>query len=764
MTRYIRHSWRLGLLAALLLCLLWRVTAEDPLVLPPSSPITEPNTSEPDGPDLPPAIQPSSLPLPPTQPEALPPPLPPPPSHLTPIISTHSPASQPTTSTTARSQTKPTPTKTTETPTAKQKEDEKPRNRAAITLNLVHVPLKTSCEILRKFYNSSGGVNWSNQDGWQYVDSVRIPISSPRGQFRGDDNRVMPGSDLRRRTQRSGFKRDKYPPPENSDDDNDFVPPLPQRPTKKSPPSTSSRQSPPAYDYDDSDPLQGSLFNPSPTLDPDNCCGWFGVVCIGPDGVVPPPWPPYDEDLVSSRYTVATATTHRPRTEQQDQVPHLSKRIPPPYYHHDRNPHRGGHGRHGGHGHSTGGTDNRHQPNDDNNENGQSPDEGYNDNGQNPDDGYNDDGHDEDDDIYDDHGDLRTHNPVKPGPRGHVKDDWYIIELHLGYNGLTGPVPEELSELVNLLILDLSNNDLTGTIPESYSKLSRLRRLDLSSNQITGEFPVAVTKMVNIQELVIKNNYMQGSLPKEVMKLKQLTELSIANNDFDGLLPEGLFTSLTKLRVININQNGFTGDIAGEIGALAGLLRFSARANEFKGRIPKEFGSCKQLQFLSLADNHFSGELPDALFDLQNLKVLDLPDNKLTGNLSPRIGNMISLTRLILAHNEFTGPLPVELQNLTRMEYMVINYNQFDGLFPIATAPTLMGVCLVQPNEFSACPPNSSVETSTTLAYRCNLDCRDRVIHPEKYDEFSGAAGSLALQWSMLVVFLTTIITILQFL
>ncbi|KAG9064985.1 hypothetical protein KI688_002304 [Linnemannia hyalina] len=582
----------------------------------------------------------------------------------------------------ARSQATPTPAKSTETATAKQKEDGKTRNRAAIALNLVHIPLKTSCEILRKFYNSSGGDSWSNQDGWQYVDSVRIPTSSPRGQFRGDDNRVMPGADLRRRAQRSDSKRDKYIPPDNIDDDNDFAPQLPRPPTINHPPSTSSDlrqgnavpvsqspQSPPAYDYDDSDPLQGSLFHPSPTLDPDNCC------------------------------------------------------------------------------------DNRHQPDDDNNENGQ-----------NPDGNYNDDGHDEDDDNYDDYGGPRVRNPVKPSPRGHVKDDWHIIELHLGYNGLTGPVPEELSELLNLLILDLSNNDLTGTIPESYSKLSHLRRLDLSSNQITGDFPVAVTKMVNIQELVIKNNYMKGPLPKEVMKLKQLTELSIANNDFDGLLPEGLFTSLTKLRVININQNGFTGDIAGEIGALAGLLRFSARANEFKGRIPKEFGSCKQLQFLSLADNHFSGELPDALFDLQNLKVLDLPDNKLGGDLSPRIGNMISLTRLVLAHNEFTGPLPVELQNLTRMEYMVINYNQFDGLFPIATAPTLMGVCLVQPNEFSACPPNSSVETSTTLAYRCNLDCRDRVIHPEKYDEFSGAAGPLALQRSMLVVFLATIIAILQLL
>lgn len=430
MTLYIRHSCRLGLFAVLLLCLLSRVTAEEPLVQPPSSPITEPNTSEPESPDLPPTIQPSSLPLLPSQPQELPPPLPPPPSHLTLTISAHSPASQPTTSTTAHSQTKTTPAKNAETSTAKQKEDEKPRNRVAIALNLVHIPLKTSCEILRKFYNSSGGVNWSNQDGWQYVDSVRIPTSSPRGQFRGDDNRVMPGADLRRRAQRSDSKRDKYTPPDNIDDDNDFAPQLHQPPTKKFPPSASSdlsqgnpvsvsqsHQSPPSYDYDDSDPLQGLLFNPSPTVDPDNCCGWFGVVCIGPDGVVPPPWPPYDEDLVSSRYTVATVTAQHPRAEQRDQVPHLSKRIPPPYYHHDRNPHRG-HGRHGGHGLGTGSADNRHQPDDDNNENGQ-----------NPDGGYIGDGHDEDDDSYDDHGDPRIHNPVKPGLRGNAKDDWYIIEL-----------------------------------------------------------------------------------------------------------------------------------------------------------------------------------------------------------------------------------------------------------------------------------------------------------------------------------------------
>ncbi|KAF8945506.1 hypothetical protein BGZ47_002508 [Haplosporangium gracile] len=108
----------------------------------------------------------------------------------------------------------------------------------------------------------------------------------------------------------------------------------------------------------------------------------------------------------------------------------------------------------------------------------------------------------------------------------HVKDDWYIIEL---------------------------NNDLTRTILESYIKLFRLQRFQ-GQNYLWLFVP--------------KNNYMNGPLPKEVMKLKQLTEF-----DFDGLLPEGLFTSLIKLRVINTNQNGFTGDIAGEIGALANLLR-----------------------------------------------------------------------------------------------------------------------------------------------------------------------------------------------
>ena len=51
-----------------------------------------------------------------------------------------------------------------------------------------------------------------------------------------------------------------------------------------------------------------------------------------------------------------------------------------------------------------------------------------------------------------------------------------------------------------------------------------------------------------------------------------LLRRSIANNEFDGMLPRGLFASLRKLQVVNINQNGFTGELGPEVGGLAGLI------------------------------------------------------------------------------------------------------------------------------------------------------------------------------------------------
>ncbi|KAG0262159.1 hypothetical protein BG011_000279 [Mortierella polycephala] len=588
-------------------------------------------------------------------------------------------------------------------------DDDSRQNRAAFDLQLVHVPLKRSCEILRQLYNSTGGNYWSNQDGWQYVDSVTIPPS--RGSNGRSSNGIRRSYDSDEHKRRSdegdddkndgGRKRGKNSSTDNrqsQDRDRDELgddEKISSFGSSYTPSSMGSKLTPysslaPLYPPvgDTTDDLPG----PVGILDPDNCCGWYGVVCIGPDGVIPPPWPPYDDDLITSSALIPPppgGSLKPGRKSKRDASTPLYFNIQ------DRNrQHHDGHI----HGDNGGGEYLRMEHR-----------------------RLADDGASEDKELgVKKNGDGGTVPPAistrsGPGRKQEGIDDWYIIELHLGFNGLSGPVPKELSELANLMILDISNNDLTGEIPGSYGNLTRLRRLDVSSNKITGAFPTAVTKMTNIQELVLKNNYLKGPLPSGLMRLKQLTELSIANNDFDGVLPKSLFTYLPKLRVININQNGFTGQIDPEIGSLNELLKFN------------------------LGDNHFIGEIPDSLYGLQNLRVLDIPENKLSGRISPKIGNLISMTRLVLSHNDFTGPLPIEIQNMTKLEFMAVNYNSFDGMFPIAIAPPRISVCLVQPNAFSACPPNASVDTPTTLAYQCNLDCRDRVIHPELYDSISEA-------------------------
>ena len=64
----------------------------------------------------------------------------------------------------------------------------------------------------------------------------------------------------------------------------------------------------------------------------------------------------------------------------------------------------------------------------------------------------------------------------------------YSIEntntLILNNSGLSGPIPPEIGELVNLITLDLSENQLTGEIPVQIERLIYLSNLNLSKNYL----------------------------------------------------------------------------------------------------------------------------------------------------------------------------------------------------------------------------------------------------------------------------------------
>ncbi len=77
------------------------------------------------------------------------------------------------------------------------------------------------------------------------------------------------------------------------------------------------------------------------------------------------------------------------------------------------------------------------------------------------------------------------------------------LEINYGFNcsgenathlttHMSGSIPEEIGNLVNLEYCSLAYNDLTGSIPSSISRLNKLTTLKLSGNRLSGKIPTQI--------------------------------------------------------------------------------------------------------------------------------------------------------------------------------------------------------------------------------------------------------------------------------
>jgi Leucine-rich repeat (LRR) protein len=83
----------------------------------------------------------------------------------------------------------------------------------------------------------------------------------------------------------------------------------------------------------------------------------------------------------------------------------------------------------------------------------------------------------------------------------------------IGYNGLSGNIPAEISQLKLLNYLNLSHNNFSGNIPEQMSQLTDLEGLDLSTNRLFGEFPSSLSNLNFLSHFSIANNNLHGPIP-----------------------------------------------------------------------------------------------------------------------------------------------------------------------------------------------------------------------------------------------------------
>jgi len=227
-----------------------------------------------------------------------------------------------------------------------------------------------------------------------------------------------------------------------------------------------------------------------------------------------------------------------------------------------------------------------------------------------------------------------------------------VVTLSLGFNNLTGHIPDSIKKLTELSYIFLYGNKLSGSIPNSIGDLTKLTILVLAKNQLSGSIPSSISNLTKMQWLYLQNNKLSGSIPS-----------SIGN--------------LHDLKALYLSQNSLTGEIPKSIGNLSGLMSLNLSSNNLTGEIPSSIGNLTKVDWLFLQNNRLSGSIPNTIGNLTNLYTLKLSNNQLTGAIPQSIGNLSKLEYLYIDNNKLSGALPNSMKNLTKLSrysYMGNNY------------------------------------------------------------------------------------------
>ena len=339
-----------------------------------------------------------------------------------------------------------------------------------------------------------------------------------------------------------------------------------------------------------------------------------------------------------------------------------------------------------------------------------------------------------------------------------------LVNLYLHTNQLSGRVPPELGNLANLEVLPLyANPALTGPLPQSLTGLLRLWLLDISDSGLCAPADVAFQAwLATLHDFRgdictdVANRAPQpvGRIPAQTLREGSgaiavnvaayfrdpdgdpLTYTAATSNG--GVVTAAVSGSTVSLAPVSAGRATVTVtardpaglgatqtmavtvtpsadaadraaleafyDATGGAGwtdstnwkTLAPLgewfgvttdpngrvTRLDLGVNQLTGQIPRSVGNLTNLVYLGAWGNRLSGPIPVELGNLSSLDTLDLSGNQLSGPIPVELGNLTSLAHLGVGNNQLAGPIPPELWDLTNLVSLSLHNNQLSGPIP----------------------------------------------------------------------------------
>ena len=266
-----------------------------------------------------------------------------------------------------------------------------------------------------------------------------------------------------------------------------------------------------------------------------------------------------------------------------------------------------------------------------------------------------------------------------------------LTELYMKGCDFSGTIPNELTNLEQITLLDISQNSLTGTIPfpNDGNGWKKLELFSLEINQLTGTLsPQGLGRLTAMTTLNLQQNLIRGAFPQEIANLSNLTSIHMGMNMMSGTIPISALVQCSKLIYIYLYSNLFTGSLASDAFNTVNMNKLQAlslESNHLTSSLPIDFGSnLTSLQRLFLGANRFSGSLPSTLSLCSKLIELDIYSNQFSGSLPEVVLGMSSMKLFYVFDNSFTGTISSSIRNATKLVAFFANENFLSGTLPLS--------------------------------------------------------------------------------